>query len=346
MHGLLIAVLLAEASVLAAGLALLVGHTAYRHAWAIWLRPRLHATRAIMARALAGEEHTPAPPRLPPVQTMRLLARATRSVDVTSRSRLRSLPAYSGLMSRARRWCADRHWARRLKGVRLMMILGAGEDTVPPLLDDPRAEVRSAAAAWTVQHPTTARISRIVSMLDDDALSCRLTAQAALIRLGRHAVAPVAAHLARPAPAALASTLTVASRLNAPALQDPALAHRAHPDPAVRTAVAELLASLGGGEAVGTLEKFLADPAATVRTAAAAGLGALSHWPSAPLLGDRLGDQAWEVRRAAGLALSNLRGPGRLYLQRSLHSTDPFAADMARQVLDLPGYAIPGLQVH
>ena len=68
-----------------------------------------------------------------------------------------------------------------------------------------------------------------------------------------------------------------------------------------------------------------------------AGLGALGHWPSSPLLADSLGDPAWEVRRAAGLALDRLGGPGQLYLRRALDSTDRFARDMARQVLDRAG---------
>lgn len=225
-----------------------------------------------------------------------------------------------------------------------MAILAAGEDVVPPLLDDPRAEVRSAAASWIAHHPSPAGITRLVSMLDDEAFSCRLTAQATLIRLGHLAIAPLSAHLTGRAPAALPAALKVASRLNDPELRGPALIHRTHPDPAARTAVAELLASLGGFEAVTTLEDFLADPAAGVRAAATAGLGALGHWPSAPLLALRLGDPAWEVRRAAGLALANLGGPGRLYLQRGLQSPDPFAADMARHVLDLPAPAVPQLQ--
>lgn len=225
-----------------------------------------------------------------------------------------------------------------------MILLAAGEDRVPPLLDDRRAEVRSAAAAWAAQHPSPARITRLVSMLDDDALSCRLAAQAGLIQLGRRAVMPLTVHLLGPAPSAVPSALNVAARLNDPALREPALAHRAHPDPAARTAVAQLLSSLGGSEAVETLEMFLADPASTVRATAAAGLGSLGHWPSAPLLAGRLGDRAWEVRRSAGLALSGLGGPGRLYLQRALQSEDLFAADMARHVLDLPGRAVAEVQ--
>lgn len=346
MHELLIAVLAAEAAVFAAGLGLLVGHTAYRRARATRLRPRLHATRAMVAGALAGADYAPGllPRLLPLDQAVLLLAEATRSVDVAARGRLVDLPDYHALRTRASRWCASRRWTCRLKGVRLMTILAAGEDVVPRLLDDPRAEVRSAAAMWTAHHPSSARVTRLVGMLDDGALSCRLTAQAALVRLGHRAVAPVNAHLTGPAPAAVPSALMVASRLNDPELRGPALAHRAHPDPAARAAVAALLASLGGRDAVGTLEDFLVDPAAAVRAAAATGLGALGHWPSAPLLALRLGDQAWEVRRAAALALSGLGGPGRLYLQRGLRSADPFAADMARHVLDLPGPAVPELQ--
>ena len=212
--------------------------------------------------------------------------------------------------------------------------MGAGQDTVPRLLDDPRAEVRSSAAVWAANHPSPQVAARLVLMLSDEDLACRLTAQGALIRMGRHAVPAIVSHLAEAAPASLATALLVASRVHNSALTGPALAHRDHSDPAVRAAVAQVIAAGGGSDSVEGLEGLLADPAALVRATAAAGLGSLGHWPSSPLLADRLGDPAWEVRRAAGLALDRLGGPGRLYLQRALQSTDRFAQDMARQVLD------------
>lgn len=341
--GILVGVLLVEAGAFAAGICLLVGHVAYGRTRAAWLRSRVRAARNAVARTMSGNEQIPAFPWLPPEETMTVLAQATRSVDTAARDRLATLPAYSGLRTRASRWCTSRQWPRRLKGVRLFTMMGAGEDTVPRLLDDARPEVRSEAAAWMSHHPDSEGITRLMRMLSDDALSCRLAAREALIRLGGLALGPVSRHLGGTEPAALASLLLIAARLNDPSLRSPALAYRTHPDPAVRAAVIRVLTSLGGREAVETLEEFLQDPASTVRAAAATGLGELRHWPSAPSLAARLGDRAWEVRRASAFALSLLGGPGRLYLRRARSNTDPFAADMARQILDLSEPTAPGL---
>jgi hypothetical protein len=65
----------------------------------------------------------------------------------------------------------------------------------------------------------------------------------------------------------------------------------------------------------------------------------MGHWPAGPAVARLLRDRAWEVRRASGLALRRLGSPGQLLLRRALTDADPFAADMARQVLDLPGGA-------
>ncbi|MBG6185215.1 HEAT repeat protein [Arthrobacter sp. CAN_A214] len=262
------------------------------------------------------------------------VADATRSVDDVGRARLAQLPAYVGLAERSARWCTSARWSRRLKGVRLLAILGAGHNTVPPLLDDPRSEVRSAAAAWASNHPSEQVVTKLILMLSDESLACRLAAQNTLIRLGRYAVPAIISHLTEAVPAALATVLLVASRVHDSALTGPALRHRNHSDPAVRSAVAQVIASAGGTAGVQELEKYLTDPADKVRATAAAGLGALGHWPSSPLLADRLGDRSWEARRAAALALDQLGSPGQLYLQRALLSTDRFAQDMAQQVLN------------
>lgn len=333
---LLIAVLLTEAAVLAVGLTILLGHAAVRRTLGAWRRPRVRATKTALVQALAGDDASQPLPRLPLEEAVGVFADATRSVDVGARRRLAVSADYTRLVARAGRWCHSRRWPRRLKGARLLNVLGAGEDAVPPLLDDPRAEVRCEAAAWVAQHPTSPRLARLVEMLDDHALSCRLVAQATLIRLERRAIQPLIHELHNLGPTALAPALLVAARLGDPALRGPALTQRAHPDPAVRAAVAKVLTALGGDTAVDALARFLTDPDPDVRAAATEGLGTLGHWPSAPALADRLGDTAWPVRRAAGLALRHLDAPGRFYLQRALQAPDPFAVDMARQALDLP----------
>lgn len=334
LHDVLLNVLLTETGILGAVLSVIFGHAAFQQVRTARLQTRMRVSRDILARVLAGIPDRPALPRLPLDKAIEAVADATRSVDDAGRARLAELPAYTALTERSARWCASARWPRRLKGVRLLVILGAGQATVPRLLDDPRPEVRNAAAAWAANHPSPQVITKLVGMLNDEALACRLTAQSTLIRMGRHPVPAIISHLAQAVPAALATVLLVASRVHDSALAGPALAHRKHSDPAVRAAVAQVVASGGGTVGVEGLEGFLADPAAAVRATAAAGLGTLGHWPSSPLLADRLGDSAWEVRRAAGLALDRLGSPGQLYLQRALHSTDRFARDMAQQVLD------------
>lgn len=340
-HEFLLAVLDVEAVIFTAGSCLLFLNAGRRKARLAWLRPRVRSTQEIVSRALAGGGHPAAHPRLPADQGVRVLSDASGSVDEAARARLRGLPVYDSLAGRAERWCASHRWTRRLKGVRLLTILGTGEGVVPALLEDPRAEVRSAAAAWTARHPSADGAAMLVWMLDDQALPCRLTAQASLIRLGPVAVPSITEHLQNPRPSALVLALIVGARLNEPTLLGPALRHHDHADADVRAGVAEVLVSSGGAEAIRALEEFLSDPAAKVRATAADGLGALGHWPSAPRLAERLTDRAWEVRRAAGLALSRLNGPGRLYLQRALRNDDPFARDMARQVLDLQEWTAP-----
>ncbi|XAS63548.1 HEAT repeat domain-containing protein [Pseudarthrobacter sp. So.54] len=343
LHDFLTGVLLAEAVILGAGLSLILGHAVFERVRAARLRPAVRVSIDTLARVLGGDPECPALPRLPLDKAIEVVAQATRSVDDVGRARLAELPAYAELAQRSARWCTSARWPRRLQGVRLLLILGAGEATFPRLLDDPRPEVRSAAAAGAANHPSPHVTARLVRMLSDEALACRITAQGALIRMGSHAVPALISHLAEEAPASLATVLRIASRVHDSTLTGPALAHRHHSDPAVRAAVAQVIASGGGTDGVEALEGSLTDPAAAVRATAADGLGGMGHWPSSPLLAERLGDPAWEVRRAAGLALARLGTPGQLYLQRALHSTDRFAQDMARQVLDRasPGYRAP-----
>jgi HEAT repeat protein len=94
--------------------------------------------------------------------------------------------------------------------------------------------------------------------------------------------------------------------------------------------------AIGGAEAAAVLQRLLADPDPAARAAAAGGLGHLGHWPAAAALAAALRDPSWDVRRGAGLALSALGAPGELFLREALTDQDRFAADMARQILELP----------
>ena len=95
--------------------------------------------------------------------------------------------------------------------------------------------------------------------------------------------------------------------------------------------------ALGSGTGVGAIDvlnKLLDDDSPDVRANAIGGLQRLESHESVAAIGRRLSDSAWRVRRAAGYALDEMGAPGQLVLRRALEDADPYARDMARQVLD------------
>jgi HEAT repeat protein len=246
------------------------------------------------------------------------------------------LAAEAGVLTRARRMCRSLRWWRRLRGVRLFTLLGGGAHVVPRRLTDRNAEVRAAAVAWVADHADEALIRSVLRRLYDPHPLVRFVAKNTLLRIGSPAVEPLAAHLAVRGGERIDDAMDVAIGLAGPRLLAPVLRLAVNPSPRTRAGVATIAAAVGGKSAVGVVTGLLDDPDSRVRAAAVAGLGKLGHWPAAPRLVSALSDPAWDVRRAAGHSLRNLGGPGILLLRRALHSPDPFASDMARQVLDLP----------
>ncbi|WP_239307988.1 HEAT repeat domain-containing protein [Frankia sp. Cj3] len=336
---LLRAVVATEALVLVLLLAALAATASYAAA-------RRRRDRARLARVMGsqagGGTKTPAAElshrfaQLPRRLRLATLADLTGPVHGTASELVLRRAGSADLIGEAAGWCRSRRWWRRLRAVRTLSLLGEGADTVPALFADPHPQVRAAAAAWAVDHPDPALADRLVDMLDDPMLRCRFAAKAALLRIGRRGVRPLVRYLTAPDVHRLASALEVAAGLAEPALLAPGLLHCRSPDPSVRSRAAEVVAAIGGAEAVASLAELLRDPDVTVRATAARGLGALGHWPAAPAVADALADPSWEVRRHAALALRRMGPAGYLYLRRALRQADPYAADMARQVLDLP----------
>ncbi len=178
-------------------------------------------------------------------------------------------------------------------------------------------------------------IEQLLLLLTDPSGLCRFTVEGSLVRLGIRAVEPILAFLRKHEGRALAPVLEVALNVPDPHFLEPALKLSHDSSPTVRSAAAALLGVLGGDDAVISLQNLLVDTDSDVRAAAAKSLGKLRHWPVAPLLSKALRDRAWTVRREAGLALRSMGSPGLLCLRRSRTDSDAFAADMARQVLDL-----------
>jgi HEAT repeat protein len=243
----------------------------------------------------------------------------------------------AGLIEKAEGWCTARRWGQRLRGARLLTLLEGGVNVVPPLLDDPRPEVRAQAAQWAGAHSDPKSIDRLLTMLGDRETLCRFTVKDALLRVGRPAIEPLLRHLIEVDGDPAAEALELAAGIADARFLQPALAHCRATHVPTRSKAATLAGAIGGSEATKVLTDLLRDEAAEVRSASATALGRLRHWPAAGALAECLRDPAWDVRLAAGVGLRGLGAAGVLVLRRAMTDSDPFARDMACQVLELPG---------
>jgi hypothetical protein len=309
--------------------------------WRTARHERLSAAgREILARAVA-ESHEDAAAvaafaRLPWTVQQELMHEFGGSLTGSGRAQLARLGGRAGVARRAERMAASRWWWERLAGARVLTALDLDCAVMRRLLRDRSATVRSQAYVWAAGRVDEAVIDELVSRLADPERLCRFTVQDSLLRLGRPAARALARFLENPAHPGLADALAVARGLAQPELLGPALALAHHDRDDVRARAAAVLGVLGGDAAVETLEVQLADPVPTVRAAAARALGDVGAWMSSSALRRLLGDPNWLVRRESALALRRMGGMGLLTLRRALQDGNPFAADMARQVLDLP----------
>ena len=250
-------------------------------------------------------------------------------------ARLRGMADELGLLALAERRCRSRRWSRRLEGARMLTLFGGGTTCMLALLDDPREEVRAQAIEWAGGHSSMGTNERLLRLLDDPATLCRFAVKDSLLRLGDAIVPSLRRGLSERGGATM-DLLQIATWAPHPSYLEPAMGIAGSPDDCERAAAVRLLGALGGAGAVGPVVTALNDPSPQVRAAAAAAIAQLGHWPAAVMLGERLRDPAWDVRKEAGLALTRLGAPGQLVIRRALHDDDPFAADMARLVLEVP----------
>ncbi|MHB8669217.1 MAG: HEAT repeat domain-containing protein [Acidimicrobiales bacterium] len=318
----------------------LLGHSV----WLWWGRrvtaPRLARGRVALARYLdqptSGTGIDPALGRLRRRLQKRVLSEVAVSLRGQQRATLGQLASDLGLVCSARRACGSRFWWRRLAAVHTLSVFGAEDERLDRMLDDPHPAVRAEAIEWAGDHPEIARTRRLVQLLGDPAPRCRRAAHDSLSGTGGElAHEPITEALLDRSPSVAAPALRLASRRPFPDQLPAALSLVADPEPAVRSAAAALLGALGGPEAIDALQHMLGDAEPSVREAAASGLGHLAHWPAAVAVGRLLRDPAWVVRCAAGHSLVALGAPGQVVLRGYREDPDPFAADMARQVLDV-----------
>jgi len=291
---------------------------------AIGVRPRVDRSDVALLRSLS--------PRL----QVRLFTELAPALGGSQRRHLSTLAGDVGLVAIAERLCKSRHWWRRLRGVRLLTALGGGEQVVPALFADPHPAVRAEAAEWAGQHPTPEVIGRLVALLATPGTVGSWVVRDSLLRIGPAVVGPLAGYLETHTGERALPALEVAAGLADPRFSAAARLLCRDPLPAARARAATLAGAIGGSELVETLQGLLEDPDAAVRASAAAAVGRLGHWPAAPRLARMLRDATWVVRSQSALAMRRLGSPGMLLLRRALDDEDRFAADIARQVLDMP----------
>ncbi len=324
-------------------LALVTGLLGGLEAWRWWSgrreRPVLAWGGGVLASSVASRALTDS--ELRRLRTLPIRLRETLFVELGrtlghgDRARLAILAADVGLITWAEARCRSRLWWRRLHGVRLLTVLGEGENVVVPMLADRHPEVRAAAALGAGNHPDDRVVLGLLVLLTDPFGLCRFNAQGSLKRLGRTAVDPVARYLVDGPREGWESALMVAMSIAGPPFGPVARVLANDRSARVRALATSLLAAIGGPDERDELTRRLGDPEPDVRERAARGLGALAHWPAAAAVAGLLGDPEWRVRRASALALRGMGAPGTLLLRRSISSADRFASDMARHVLDL-----------
>lgn len=325
---------------LAVCLVMIFGHGVWIAAWERRNAPKLERGRIALAglvvRPRVGRADLALLRALPPRLQVRLFTELVPSLGGSQRRHLSALANEVGITAAAEARCYSRRWWRRLRGVRLLTAVGGGRNVVPNLFHDPHPAVRAEAAEWAGQHPTPAVIERLVGLLETPEAVGSWVLRDSLLRIGPDVVPPLARYLeTHDGPAAVAA-MEVAAGLADPRFAAVALRHCGDPDPRVRALAATLAGAIGGPELVREAEGLLRDPDASVRAAAATALGRLGHWPAAPELSRMLRDPAWTVRSHSALAMRRLGSPGLLLLRRALDDHDRFAADIARQVLDMP----------
>lgn len=206
-------------------------------------------------------------------------------------------------------------------------------------LGDRDADVRLAACAALSDLGTDAAAAGLVAALArDDIRPLRV-----IERLGRPwAVGVLLAALEGDPPTtpSLARALGLAGDARA---VGPLAAALGRGDVEARTSAARALGELGGGAVVDPLLAALGDEAWEVRAQAAKGFATVPAMRAVPCLERALGDTNWWVRTNAATALGRAGAAGLDALERVAAGTDRFAAERAREALQLA--AQPRLEV-
>ncbi len=225
-------------------------------------------------------------------------------------------------------------WRQRCRAAQLAHLLGQDDPTRAKLLADRHPTVQAYALEGLSRSDIHDVYSLVLEMLDHRSRAVQIAAQHALLRSESRSLHLLVEYLSGPHRAGTSLAIEVAASIGDPRLVVALESHLQAEKTDTRIMVARGLALGSAKEAADMLANMLADESAGVRAEAASSLGRLRAVNKASAIAQLLGDPSWDVRRNAALALDKIGPAGALLLRRALSTEDPFARDMARQVLE------------
>lgn len=257
--------------------------------------------------------------------------------DQLSRRILRLIGA-TNARRRIARLSRSRLWFQRVKAARLAHVLPAEEVAlVDGLLNDPSAAVQAAALESFGTDQIARHATSILGLLNHPTQSVRFTAQQALLRGDGRITKSLRAWLREAKDDVAHFGLEVAAYLDDPRLVDEIQPFATSTNPTLRRLAARATPVGASREELGFFEALIDDGDPMVRVTAIESSSRIDADWLIPRVAHRLTDRSWKVRRAAGEALSRSGALGDMYLRAALNSHDPFAADMARSMLEIHG---------
>ncbi len=262
-----------------------------------------------------------------------VIQRLALDVKGDAEDRLQQLVRTCGLERLIRRRSRSRRWRKRVQAAQLHYLVTHPDFDRTPLLTDKHPLVRARSVETLTTEQAEEHVEMVASLLNDPTMSVRLAAKNALLRAGSAAIEPLLKLLSEGGDQ-VGEAMDVAAYLPDARLVEALKRYATSKNQAHRQMAARSLGTGTGVGAVEILHLLLDDEAADVRVAAILALRRLEAYESVVAIGRVLSDSSFKVRRQAGHALDELGAAGQLVLRQTLHATDPFARDMARQVLD------------
>ena len=261
-----------------------------------------------------------------------LVQRLAADLDGEAVDRLRNLVAVAALDRHIRRRMDSRSWRRRAQAAGLTSLLPEGDPHRTSALLDSHPVVRARCAEAMRAEDAAMHEEELLLLLDHPVLAVRFAAQTALIRGGRQVMDALQRYLETSNDNGVRWALEVAATIPHPRLVPGIRRHLESSDPERRAISVRAIARWP--DEVEHVQARLSDEDETVRAMAAEAVGTMGAQVLAAQVGRLLADRSWLVRERAGQALAAMGPAGAMTLRIHLDDPDPYAQDMASQVLD------------